>query len=108
MNPMPFLTKHALSLILAALVCSTFALPAAAEAHDPSWGASLHAQHCAACHAAPHDAAFYESRRGGKIQNFESLQTKVQSCANHFNLPWFDEEVSAVSTYLNQNYYQFE
>jgi hypothetical protein len=107
MDSTPFPTKLALSLTFAALVCAT-ALPAAAESHDPNWGASLHTEHCAGCHSAPHNAAFYQSRRGGKIQSSDSLHTMVQACANHFNLPWFDEEVSAVSIYLNQNYYQFE
>jgi hypothetical protein len=32
----------------------------------------------------------------------------VQGCANNFNLPWFDEEVDAVTAYLNHKYYQFE
>jgi hypothetical protein len=107
MNSTPFPTKLASSLTFAAMACVA-ALPAAAESHDPDWGASLHAEHCVGCHSAPHDAAFYQSRRGGKIQSSGSLHTMVQSCANHFNLPWFDEEVSAVSIYLNQNYYQVE
>jgi hypothetical protein len=107
MNSTPFPTKLALSLTFAAVVCAA-ALPAAAESHDPNWGASLHTEHCVGCHSAPHNAAFYQSRRGGKIQSSGSLHTMVQSCANHFNLPWFDEEVSAVSIYLNQHYYQVE
>lgn len=107
MNSTPFAKKYAPSLTLAAAIF-VIALPAAAEPHDASWGAELHAQNCAGCHSAPHNAAFYESRRGGKIKGADSLSTKVQSCANQLNLPWFDEEVSAVTTYLNQNFYHFE
>lgn len=107
MNSTPFPTKHALGLTFAVWLCSA-ALPAAAESHDPNWGASLHTEHCLSCHSAPHDAAFYESRRGGKIQNSASLHTMVQGCANHFNLSWFDEETNAVTEYLNQTYYHFD
>lgn len=107
MNSTPLTIKYARSVSLAAALL-VIALPAAAEQHDASWGSELHAQHCADCHSAPHDAAFYTSKRGGKIKNMASLNTMVQSCANHFNVPWFDEEVSAVSAYLNQTYYQFD
>ncbi len=79
-----------------------------ADAHDPNWGAQLHAEHCAGCHTAPHDAAFYESRQGKKIQSLASLRTMVESCANHFNISWFEEENEAVTNYLNVNYYKFK
>ncbi|MBN2855466.1 MAG: cytochrome c [Halothiobacillaceae bacterium] len=92
-------------LTLAGLVVSH---SAAAEAHDPNWGAQLHAEHCAGCHTAPHDAAFYESRQGKKIQSLASLRTMVESCANHFNIAWFEEENEAVTKYLNVNYYKFK
>ena len=32
----------------------------------------------------------------------------VQGCATNFGLPWFDEEVEAVTAYLNQKYYHFD
>lgn len=107
MNSTPLTHKYARSVSLAPALF-VFALPAAAEPHDVSWGGELHAQNCAGCHSAPHNAAFYESKQGGKIKSAQSLNTMVQSCANHFNLPWFDEEVTAVSTYLNQSYYHLD
>lgn len=80
---------------------------ALAAPHDPNFGQQLHAEYCAGCHQAPHDAAFYESRRGKKIQSLASLHTMVGSCANHFNIGWFDEETDAVTQYLNAHYYRF-
>ena len=74
---------------------------------DPNFGQQLHAEHCAGCHKAPHNAAFYESRRGQKIQSLASLHTMVGSCANHFNIGWFEEETDAVTQYLNTQYYRF-
>ncbi len=80
---------------------------ASASPHDPNFGQQLHAEHCAGCHKAPHNAAFYESRRGQKIQSLASLHTMVGSCANHFNIGWFEEETDAVTQYLNTQYYRF-
>ena len=80
---------------------------AVAAPHDPSFGQQLHAAHCANCHQAPHNAAFYESRRGKKIQSLASLHTMVGACANHFNIGWFEEETDAVTQYLNTQYYHF-
>ncbi len=71
-------------------------------------GEKLHAEKCAACHKAPHDAKFYESRVGKKIKNKASLNTMVASCANHFNIDWFDDDVAAVTDYLNSKYYKFK
>ncbi|ANJ67368.1 hypothetical protein A9404_08230 [Halothiobacillus diazotrophicus] len=85
-----------------------FAQPASADQHDPNWGASLHEAECAGCHKTPHNAAFYESRRGKKLKSRASVFTMVQSCANYFNIAWFDEEVDAVTSYLNTKYYKYD
>jgi mono/diheme cytochrome c family protein len=111
MNSIPTLYRPAARLFGVCLMTLVGALSyqtAHANAHDPNWGAQLHAEHCAGCHKAPHDAAFYESRRGGKIQSLASLRTMVESCANHFNISWFEEENDAVTKYLNTNYYHFK
>lgn len=94
--------------IACATLLSTVALPATAEPHDAKWGQSLHQANCAGCHSRPHNAAFYKARVGGKIKSLASLHNKVQACANHFNLSWFDEETNAVTSYLNQTYYHFK
>ncbi len=94
-----------MSLGLAALVMGTAAW---ANPDMIAKGEKLHAEKCAACHKAPHDAKFYESRVGKKIQSKASLNTMVSSCANHFNIDWFDEEVAAVTEYLNSKYYKLK
>ncbi len=111
MNSISSVCRPVTQLLGVGLITLASALPyhaAQAEAHNPNWGAELHAEHCAGCHTAPHDAAFYESRRGGKIQSLASLRTMVESCANHFNISWFEEENDAVTNYLNTNYYHFK
>ena len=92
------------------LMVAAFALTAPVHASPESIakGEKLHAEKCAACHKAPHDAKFYESRVGKKIQSKASLNTMVGSCANHFNIDWFDDDVAAVTDYLNSKYYKFK
>jgi len=99
--------RHALiSLLPAAFAASAlFAEPALA---DISRGEKLHAEKCAGCHKAPHNAEFYKSRVGKKYPTRESLTTMVQSCVTHFDIPWFEEEVQAVSDYLNHTYYKYK
>ena len=102
-------TMKRTALILAplALVFSMGA-QAAPDAAMIAKGEKLHAEKCAACHKAPHDAKFYESRVGKKIQSKASLNTMVSSCANHFNIDWFDDDVAAVTEYLNTKYYKLK
>lgn len=84
------------------------AMPAAAES-EISKGSDLFAANCAACHMVPHDEDWFEARaEQGNMSDYDSLRTMVQGCANNFNLPWFDEEVDAVTAYLNQKYYHFD
>ncbi|MFA7522672.1 MAG: cytochrome c [Halothiobacillaceae bacterium] len=84
------------------------AAPVVAEP-DISWGGELFAQNCSECHMVPHDDAWFQARaEAGGISDYDSLRSQVQGCANNFNLPWFDEEVEAVSAYMNEQYYGFD
>lgn len=89
----------------AALIAACLSMPAQA---DVSRGQKLHEEKCAGCHKAPHNAAFYTSRVGKKYPTKESLKTMVQSCVTYFDVPWFEEEVQAVTDYLNQTYYKYK
>ena len=85
------------------------ALPAAAAEPDISRGSDLFAENCSACHMVPHDEAWFEARaEQGNMNDYDSLRTMVQGCATNFGLPWFDEEVEAVTAYLNHKYYHFD
>lgn len=109
MNVTPLRRSTTALPVLACLVLGlAFMGPAQAESHDPNWGASLHADNCAGCHKTPHNASFYQSRKGKMHKNRASLFTKVQACSNHFNIAWFDEEVDAVTNYLNTKYYKYD
>lgn len=99
--------KHISQLILSGSAGLMLSMPAFAGP-DLAWGEELNAGNCVECHMVTHDDAFYEARIDGDIDNYDSLFTMVQACANNFNLPWFDDEVEAVTAYLDETYYQFD
>ena len=94
-----------MSLITAAFV---FGTPAQASPEMMAKGEKLHAEKCAACHAAPHDAKFYTSHVGKDLKTKASLNTKVQASVSHFGIDWFDDDVAAVTEYLNTKYYKLK
>jgi hypothetical protein len=77
-------------------------LPLAAQATDTGRGESLHEEHCTRCH----DTRVY-TRPDRRITSLDSLKTQVQRCETNLGLQWFDDEVDAVTAYLNANYYKF-
>ncbi|WP_125198160.1 cytochrome c [Guyparkeria sp. SCN-R1] len=103
------MTMHASpTRMLGLLAGLMLAVPAAAEP-DISWGGELFAENCSECHMVPHDDDWFKARAdAGNMGSYDSLRTQVQGCANNFGLPWFDEEVEAVTAWLNQEYYDFE
>jgi mono/diheme cytochrome c family protein len=94
-----------MSLITTAFI---FGTPAQASPEMMAKGEKLHAEKCAACHMAAHDAKFYTSRVGKKLKTKASLNTQVQNCVSNFNIDWFDEDVAAVTEYLNTKYYKLK
>ncbi len=65
-------------------------------------GEALYQNHCTSCH----QSEVY-TRPDRKIGTYEALQRQVQRCELALNLRWFDEEIDAVTRYLNQHYYRF-
>ncbi len=62
----------------------------------------LYQQHCTSCHRSE-----VYTRSDRKIGTYEALHRQVQRCELALNLRWFDEEIDAVTRYLNQHYYRF-
>ena len=65
-------------------------------------GESLHAAHCQRCH----DASVY-TRTPRLVNTLAELRDRVKACELANDLLWFDEEVNAVSAYLNGHFYLF-
>lgn len=92
--------------VLAGLALSA---PVLADQSQVSWGGELFSDNCAECHMVPHDDEWFQARAdAGNMADYDSLRTKVQGCANNFNMPWFDEEVDAVTAWMNETYYHFD
>lgn len=66
-------------------------------------GAELHQQHCTSCH----DDGVY-TRPDHRVTTLEGLRKQVQRCELSLGLKWFDEDIEAVTSYLNDNYYKFK
>lgn len=71
----------------------------AAESPDPH---ALYEQNCLKCHGSE-----VYTRPDRKIDSYPALARQVRQCETNLELRWFDEEVEAVTGYLNRTYYKF-
>jgi cytochrome c553 len=71
----------------------------AAQAAD---GKQLVEENCTSCH----DDSVY-SRKDRRVTSLEGLQKQVKRCELNLGLKWFDDEINAVTGYLNDTYYRF-
>jgi len=100
---MKALKKTSASVLTAGILSLMAGAPATAEDEQYYQGKELHDQNCTRCH----DASMYQ-REESDIDSLDSLRTQVNACQNNFDLQWWDEDVDAVTHYLNEAYYQFE
>lgn len=78
-------------------------IPAAqADAADTAHGQALVQQHCMACH----DNGVY-TRPNRRVTSLDGLQKQVRRCELSLGLKWFDEDINAVTGYLNESFYKF-
>ena len=92
-------TLITVNLLLSLLVLIT---ESTSYASAPDVGELLHTENCQSCH----QAEVYTSP-DRIVKNFPQLQQRVKQCELMNDLMWFEEEVDAVTSYLNQNYYLF-
>jgi mono/diheme cytochrome c family protein len=93
------------------IACVTSALgwaPASAMA-DAERGKALHAEHCVSCHVSltGGDANGLYTRKERKVQSLDALRAQVRRCEQNLNLTWFDDDVDAVTQYLNEQFYHY-
>ncbi len=77
-------------------------MSALAQAFDSGNGKTLHDENCVRCH----NASIY-TRPDREIKNYPLLRKRVAQCEVMAELMWFDEEVDAVTVYLNNAFYHF-
>ncbi|MDH3978924.1 MAG: cytochrome c [Gammaproteobacteria bacterium] len=83
------------------LVLAVGANPVFAE--DISHGKKLQQENCMSCH----DDGMY-TRENRKVTTPDGLQKQVRRCEQTLGLQWFDEDIDAVSDYLNDTFYKFK
>jgi hypothetical protein len=72
-------------------------------AADISHGKSLQQKNCMSCH----DDGMY-TRDNRRVSSLDGLQKQVMRCEQSLGLKWFDDDVTAVTEYLNTSYYHFK
>ncbi len=85
------------------MMAITLALLAGQSLADVERGKELHDANCVKCH----DSSVY-TREDRFVTSRDSLKTQVQRCNVNLGTQWFDEDVNAVTDYLNTNYYKFK
>ncbi len=73
------------------------------HAADISHGKSLQQENCMGCH----DDGMY-TRENRRVSSLDSLAKQVRRCEMALGLKWFDEDIAAVTEYLNTTYYKYK
>lgn len=62
---------------------------------------ALHEQNCIQCH----QSDIY-TREDRKVTSYEGLGRQVRRCETALGLRWFDDEIDAMTQYLNRDFYR--
>lgn len=69
---------------------------------EPSYGQLLYENHCLGCHESQ-----LHIRSNTRVKSLSQLTDFVRIRADSLALKWDEEEITAVTLFLNQSYYQF-
>ena len=86
-----------ISLLIAGLMVTTAAFADAEEGKEMFAEAK-----CMECH---NNEDFTESK---KVHSFEVLEKRVRACQLSNSISWFDEDVTSVAEYMNEEFYKFK
>lgn len=90
----------ALPLLAAAVLPWGSAAAAASDAVDAQ---ALYQENCVRCHSSE-----VYTRADRKVTTLAGLGKQVRQCETMLELRWFDEEVDAVTRYLNDTFYHLK
>ncbi len=88
--------------ILAGFALLGLFLSQTSNAADPANGQQLHDENCTHCH----NTEIF-SRQSRIVKDLPQLKKQVNRCQISLELQWFEEDITDVSAYLNQNFYKF-
>lgn len=79
-------------------------------AADIENGKSLHDGNCINCHAKllGGDGTAIYTREDRKMETYGALSKQVRRCRDSLGMPWPEEQIIDVITYLNQSFYHFK
>jgi len=80
------------------------------HAADLERGKALHDENCISCHAAQlgGDGTGIYTRENRKMESYPALDKQVRRCRDSLGMPWPEEQIIDVITYLNQNFYHYK
>ncbi len=64
--------------------------------------ATFHQQHCMACHGTE-----VYTRPNHRVQSLARLESQVRMCDANLQIKLFDDDILALTRFLNQNFYHF-
>ena len=73
-----------------------------AVADEPIDAHALHQQNCVKCHGTD-----IYTRPDRKVTSYDGLSRQVRRCETALGLRWFDEDIAAMTAYLNRDFYRF-
>jgi hypothetical protein len=89
------------------LIATAFAalplLPTQTLAKDAVDAQALVQENCTSCHGTE-----VYTRSDRRVNSFDALHSQVRMCEQNLGLTWFDDQVDAVTTLLNDKYYEFD
>ncbi|MFY9976249.1 MAG: cytochrome c [Chromatiaceae bacterium] len=91
----PRLAPTVLALPLLLAIHGAYAGDEAVDAH------ALHEQNCVKCHGTD-----IYTRADRKVTSYDGLGRQVRRCETALGLRWFDEDIAAMTSYLNREYYR--
>lgn len=79
-------------------------------AGDIERGRKLHKENCISCHANAYggDGTGIYTRADRKIESLDGLHTQVTRCKTALDVPWPEDQIEDVVTYLNKSFYKFD
>jgi len=90
------------SAIKARTIVGVLGLAAALSVHAQSRGELLYSTHCMGCHSAK-----MHWRDGRAATDWPGLAAQVQKWQGAASLSWTEQDVAAVTRYLNDSFYHF-
>ena len=65
-------------------------------------GKQVYHKNCTGCHGTE-----VFTRPNRRVKNMAELSSRVRQCSYATEVKWFDEEINAVTDYLNKSFYKF-